>query len=166
MALTKKSETITLVGSIEIPAAGTYTQDTINVPLSVTQQQVFVVQSVSFDCQNTEAITATDTGMFLQLTSTTQTGNIFQDNLNFMSGYDQQIITDGAAFMQYIDSENPSRSDLGGEPIGILFTDNLFFGGSSVNQTINHFARVRVTGYYAKADTATYVAGVASENSQ
>ena len=166
MGLTKKSEMITLVGSLEVPAAGTYTEDTINVPLSVTQQQVFVIQSVAFDCENTEAITATDTAMFLQLTSTSQTGNIQLNNLNFMAGYDQQIITDGAAFMQYIDSENPSRADLGGEPIGILFTDNLFFGASSTNQTTAHNARVRVVGYYAKADTATYVAGVASENSQ
>jgi len=166
MGLTKKSELITLVGSLEVPAAGTFTQDTINVPLSVTAQQVFVIQSVSFDCQNTEAIPATATSMFLQLASTTQTANIFQDNLNYLAGYDQQIITDGAVFQQYIDSENPSRSDLGGEPIGILFTDNLFFGASSVNQTAAKFCRIRVTGYYAKADTATYVAGVASENSQ
>ena len=166
MALTKKTEIITLVGSLEVPIAGTFTQDTINVPLSVTAQQVFVIQSVSFDCENTEAIPATATGMFLQLTSSTQTANINLNNLQYLAGYDQQIITDGAVFQQYIDSENPSRSDLGGDPIGILFTDNLFFGASSAGQLTAHNARVRVTGFFAKADTATYIAGVASENSQ
>jgi len=166
MALKQTSETITLVGSLEVPAAGTFTQDTINVPLSVQQQQVFVIQSVAFDCENTEVITGTPTAMFLQLTSSSASGSLTLNNLNFLAGYDQQIITDGATFMQYIDSENPSRSDLGGEPIGILFTDNLFLGASSTGQATAHNARVRVTGYYAKADTATYVAGVASENSQ
>lgn len=166
MGLTKKSESITLVGSVLVPAAGTFTQDQINLPLSVVQQQVFVIQSVSFDCQNTEAITGTATAMHLQLTSTSQTGQIFQDNLNLFANYDQQIITDGGAYLQYIDSENPSRTDLAGHPIGILFTDNIFFGAASTNQTVDHYARVRITGYYAKADTATYVAGVASENSQ
>lgn len=166
MALTKKTEIITLVGALEVPAAGTFTQDTINVPLSVTAQQVFVIQSVSFDCENTEAIPATATGMFLQLTSSTQTANINLNNLQFLAGYDQQIITDGAVFQQYVDSENPSRADLGGEPIAILFTDNLFFGASSAGQLTAHNARIRITGYFAKADTATYIAGVASENSQ
>ena len=156
MGLTKKSESITLVGSVLVPAAGTFTQDQINLPLSVVQQQVFVIQ----------AITGTATAMHLQLTSTNQTGLIYQDNLNLFANYDQQIITDGGAYLQYIDSENPSRTDLAGHAIGILFTDNIFFGAASTNQTTDHYARVRITGYYAKADTATYVAGVASENSQ
>lgn len=164
MAFKKTSSEIQISSGLTETAAGTFTQLEIDLSLSPLDNEVFVVTAVDLDLQAPDAVPATDTDVTAYVSSTSQTATVGIDNSNVITSSRKDIRAGGFAdggvgFSQQ--SLTAPVGDLG--YIGIIATNNFYLGVQGNNNLLAKRANVRVYGYRARADAATYAALVQSE---
>lgn len=165
MALKKTSETLVIGASVSEQVAGTLAQTQVNLSLDPLNNEIFVVQAVNMDPQEPECIPATTTrvGMSLSSTSRTTLGGLGDSNVLAVARNTIQQgagTVDGAAFSR---SASETYQADGIMYIGLVATDDFFIQIEGANNANVKSGSVKVYGYRAKADSATYAALVQSE---
>ena len=164
MALKKSSELITVGARVTETAANTFTQATVDLQLNPLDQEVFVVQAIDMNVAPPDAIAATNTTTLAFLTSTSQTAlPQFNDSV-VLAAKELTIraagfVDGGVAFDTGIAETPPSQLDY----IGIISTNDFFLQIEGTNNAVAKSMAVKVYGYRARADAATYAALVQSE---
>ena len=126
----------------------------------------WVDPSMSFDLNPAapDAVAATDTAMTAQLTSTTQTDIVSLSNTNCLAVSERVIkaagFVDGGVPFSHFSGETPT-GDV--DYIGLIATNNFFFGIKGSGNLAAKGASGRMWGYRARADASTYAALVQSE---
>jgi len=164
MTLKRSSSTI-VIGARTVEAApNTFTQSSVDLQLNPLDNEVFVVQAINLDAQAPDAIAATDTAVSFAMTTTSQTAFPTLSSSNCLALASREIraagyLDGGVGFEQTSLETPPSMLDY----IGIISTNDFFLqiqGGGNLTPKIGN---VKVYGYRAKADAATYAALVQSE---
>ena len=164
MAMKRSSSTIVIGARVVESAPNTYTQASVDLQLNPLDNEVFVVQAVNLDAQAPDALAGTDTAVGLSLTTTSQTAFPTLSSSNCLALASREIraagfVDGGVSFEQTSLETPPAMLDY----IGIIATNDFFLqiqGGANVAPKIGN---VKVYGYRAKADAATYAALVQSE---
>ena len=165
MAIKKTSETLIIGASVTESAANTLTQTQVNLSLDPLNNEVFVIQAVNMDPQAPECIAGTSTrvGMSLSSTSRTTLGGLGDSNVLAVARNQIQQgagTIDGAAFSR---AANETYQAEGIMYVGLVATDDFFIQIEGANNAAAKSGSVKVYGYRAKADSATYAALVQSE---
>ena len=164
MALKKTSSTIVIGASVLESAANTYTQAQVDLQLNPLDNEVFVVQAINIDTSFPDAIAATDTQVTMAVTTTSQaTIGLLQSSSTLahkrMGVRAAGFADGGVGFTESAGETPPSQlSD-----IGIIATNDFFLGIVGSGNTAAKTGAVKMYGYRAKADAATYAALVQSE---
>lgn len=164
MALKKSSELITVGARVTESAANTFTQATVDLQLNPLDQEVFVVQAIDMNVSPPDAIAGVDTTTLAYLTTTSQSA-LPRFNDSFVLGAKELTIRasgfvdGGVSFDTGIAETPPSQLDY----IGIISTNDFFLQIQGTNNAVPKVMAVKVYGYRAKADAATYAALVQSE---
>lgn len=164
MALKKSSETIVIGARVVESAANTFTQQSVDLQLNPLDNEVFIVQAINLDASAPDAVAATDTSVRLALTTTSQTSMPNLASSNTLALASREIRAAGypgagVGFEQRSMETPPAMLDY----VGIISTNDFFLqiqGGANLAAKIGN---VKVYGYRAKADAATYAALVQSE---
>lgn len=164
MALKKSSETIVIGARVVESAANTFTEQSVDLQLNPLDNEVFIVQAINLDASAPDAIAATDTSVRLALTTTSQTSMPTLSSSNTLALASREIRAAGypgagVGFEQRSMETPPAMLDY----VGIISTNDFFLqiqGGANLAAKIGN---VKVYGYRAKADAATYAALVQSE---
>lgn len=169
MALKKTSETI-MIGATT-PEFGPFGQSSVDLQLNPLDNEVFVVQAIEFDFAGTVADTdfqpSVNDKVATMLVSVSTTSRTTVGDLN-----DSNVLAAAHLAVSTLAS-NPSGFDFQQKPdtaaaildyIGIIATADFFIQTNTINlaDTLNA-SSLRVYGYRAKADAATYAALVQSE---
>ena len=164
MAFKQTSSVITVSASLAETAPNTFIQQEVDLSLSPLDNEVFVVLAVDVSPQPPEAIAATDTNTACSVSTTSRTavGSIGDNNV---LGAGESTIkaagfVDGGVAFQHFSGETPTANL---DYIGIIATNNFFIQLEGTGNTLGRRASVRVWGYRARADAATYAALVQSE---
>lgn len=164
MGFKATSSVITISNRITESAANTFTQLEVDLQLSPLDNEVFVVLALDVSPQPPEAVLATDTstGVSVSTTSRTALGTIGDNNI---LGFGESAIraagfADGGVGLQQFSGETPTATL---DYIGIIATNNFFIQIQGNGNTSARTGSVRMWGYRAKADAATYAALVQSE---
>ena len=178
MALKSTSSPITISSRIEQGAANTFQVSAIDLQLNPLDQEVFVVTGVKIDFDNLPqfdpALLAALTNSFGQCEfvvsvcknrpATMQT--ISDNNCVASATVTTQIavaaagVPSGVAIHENNPMDNPPSTL---DYIDIIATDNFFLAVDGANASGNCNADIRMFGYRARADAATYAALVQSE---
>lgn len=177
MGIKKTSETITVSSFIQQSAAGTFTTETIDLQLNPLDNEVFVVTGVKIDFLNNLPSHLGNLAGLIQLQeavalTTTRPTSIPNLSDNNCIAYGSRHVTqsnpsstpfDPLAFM--VTENGPiDTPDANMDYIGIVATSDMFLScDSSSTDDVVIQAAIRVYGYRAKADAATYAALVQSE---
>jgi hypothetical protein len=160
------SSPIQISAAIVETAANTLTSETIDLTLNVLDREVFVVTQLNIDVDAPDAVTATSTSVEATLSTTSRTSIGSIANANVLGSAARQIICGpsmtadgGLAF----DREDPLFAAISEDYLGIVATNNMFLNIVGANNNNVKQARVRVYGYRAVADAATFAALVQSE---
>jgi len=163
MGFKKTSSVITISNLTTESAANTFTENEVDLQLSPLDQEVFVILAIDIAPNPPSAVAGTDTATSVSVSSTTRTavGSIGDNNV---LGAGQSLIrsnnpTTATAF-QHFSGETPTGNL---DYIGILATNNFFIQIEGLANTVAKNTGVRLWGYRAKADAATYAALVQSE---
>jgi len=164
MALKKSSETIVIGARVVESAANTFTQASVDLQLNPLDNEVFIVQAVNLDAQAPDAVAATDTAVSFAMTTTSQTTFPRLSSSNTLALASREIRAAGypgagVAFEQSSMETPPSNLDY----IGIIATNDFFIQIQGAANLAAKIGNVKVYGYRAKADAATYAALVQSE---
>ncbi len=166
MALKKSSETVLISATISETLPNTFSSQSVTLPLSPLDREVFVVTMVNLDPDAPDSVVAlsTDVNVSLSVTARTGVGNI--SNSNVIAAARSQIICNagmtadgGIPFSR----EDPLTADPNTGWVGIIATDDFFLNIVGTNNGNPKTCRARIYGYRAKADAATYSAMVQSE---
>jgi hypothetical protein len=164
MTLKRSSSTI-VIGARTVEAGpNTFTQSSVDLQLNPLDNEVFVVQAINLDAQAPDAIAATDTAVSFAMTTTSQATFPRLSSSNCLALASREIraagyLDGGVSFEQTSLETPPAMLDY----IGIISTNDFFLqiqGGGNLTPKIGN---VKVYGYRAKADAATYAALVQSE---
>jgi len=163
MGFKKTSSVITISNLTTESAANTFTENEVDLQLSSLDQEVFVLLAIDVSPNPPDMVGGTDTATSVSVSSTTRTseGSIGDNNV---LGAGQSLIrsdapTNGVAF-QHFSGETPTANL---DYIGILATNNFFVQIEGLGNAGAKNTGVRLWGYRAKADAATYAALVQSE---
>ena len=164
MALKKTSSEVQISAGLSESAANTFTQLEVDLSLSPLDNEVFVVTAIDLDLQAPDAIAATDTDFTAYVSTTSQTATVGIDNSNVLTSSRKDIraagfVDGGVGFDQQGMTSPPGDTGM----IGVIATNNFFLGCQGNNNAVAKRANVRVYGYRARADAATYAALVQSE---
>ena len=166
MALKKSSETIVIGARVVESAANTFTQQSVDLQLNPLDNEVFIVQAVNLDAQAPDAVDATDTAVSFAMTTTSQTSMPRLSSSNVLALASREIRAGGfappaggVAFEQSSLETPPANLDY----IGIIATNDFFIQIQGAANIAPKIGNVKVYGYRAKADAATYAALVQSE---
>ena len=163
MALKRSSSGIVIGASVTESALNTFTQATVDLQLNPLDNEVFVVQAIDLLVGRPDAVAATDTIMSGALTTTSQSSFPRFSSSSCMAQSQLEITsanaTSAVAFQTGSFESPPTNLDY----IGIISTNDFFLQVLGVNNTAPHSMDVKVYGYRAKADAATYAALVQSE---
>ena len=164
MGFKKTSDLIAVSFGNTESAPNTYTQEEIALQLDVLNNEIFVVLAVDLNPAAPDAIAATDTTTVAQVTSTSQTGIISLSNTNCLAVSERQIraagfVDSGVGFSHFAGETPTAQLDY----IGLIATNNFFFGIKGTANLAAKGASGRVWGYRARADASTYAALVQSE---
>jgi hypothetical protein len=165
MSLKKTSETLVIGASVSEAVAGTMAQTQVNLSLDPLNNEIFVIQAINMDPQAPENIAGTSTrvGMSLSSTSRATFGSLGDSNVLAVARTQIQQgagTIDGAPFQR---AANESYQAEGLKYIGLIATDDFFIQIEGSNNANTKTGSVKVYGYRAKADSATYAALVQSE---
>ena len=164
MAMKRSSSTIVIGARVVESAPNTFTQGSVDLQLNPLDNEVFVVQAVNLDAQAPDALAGQDTATAFAMTTTSQTAFPTLSSSNCLALASREIraagfVDGGVSFEQTSLETPPAMLDY----IGIIATNDFFLqiqGGANVAPKIGN---VKVYGYRAKADAATYAALVQSE---
>ena len=162
--LKSTSSPVAISSRITETALNTFTQTEIDLQLSPLDNEVFVVLAVDVSPQPPDAVAATDTSVSCSVSTTSRTnvGSVGDNNTLALgeSAIRAAGFVDGGVGFQQFSLETPT----GDVPyIGIIATNNYFIQLAGAGNLGAKTASVRVWGYRAKADSATYAALVNSE---
>jgi hypothetical protein len=164
MGFKKTSDLIAVSFGNTESAPNTYTQEEIALQLDVLNNEIFVVLAVDLNPAAPDAIAATDTAMSAQVTSTSQTGITGLGNTNLLAISERVIsaagFADGGVGFSHFSGETPAAML---DYIGLIATNNFFFGLKGNANNVAKSGSGRVWGYRARADASTYAALVQSE---
>lgn len=164
MGFKKTSETIAISFGNTESAPNTYTQEEISLQLDVLNNEIFVVLAIDLNPAAPDAIAAVDTAMTAQVSSTSQAGIVSLANTNVLAVSERVIkaagFVDGGVGFSHFSGETPT-GDV--DYIGLIATNNFFFGIKGSNNAAALGASGRLWGYRARADASTYAALVNSE---
>lgn len=172
MALKKTSETIQI--STHLPQSGVdaFTQKVVDLQLNPLDNEVFVVTAVRIDlgkiAPDTAAATYTPGYLVASVTTTSQTDAVNIDSNAALATAAKRwsFGLDGAgnpfAMIAFEDSPN-DVPDTNLDYVGIISTNDFYVQINSDRMLLTSDAWVRVYGYRARADAATYAALVQSE---
>ncbi len=164
MALKQTSEIITIGARVVESAANTFTQASVDLQLNPLDQEVFVVQAIDYNVSPPDAIAATNTSVVGYLTTTSRTAlPQFNDSV-VLAAKELSIralgfVDGGVSFDTGTAESPPSQLPY----IGIISTNDFFLQIQGSNNAGAKTAAVKVYGYRARADAATYAALVQSE---
>jgi hypothetical protein len=164
MSFKKTSDTIAISFGNTESAPNTYTQEEIALQLDVLNNEIFVVLAIDLNPAAPDAVAATDTAMTAQVSSTSQTGIVSLSNTNCLAISERVVkaagFVDGGVGFSHFSGETPT-GDV--DYIGLIATNNFFFGIKGSANLAAKGASGRMWGYRARADASTYAALVQSE---
>lgn len=164
MALKKTSEVITISGDVTETAANTFTELTVDLPLSPLDNEVFIVLAADMDVNSPDAIAGTNTAIQASLSTTSRTsvGGLGDSNAFAVTSRDIQAdgFADGGVGFMKLSPETPQASL---DYIAIISTDDCFCQIDGTNNNNPKKVNFKLYGYRARADAATYAALVQSE---
>ena len=164
MAMKRSSSTIVIGARVVESAPNTFTQASVDLQLNPLDNEVFVVQAINLDAQAPDGLAGQDTATAFAMTTTSQAGFPTLSSSNCLALASREIraagfVDGGVGFEQTSLETPPAMLDY----IGIISTNDFFLqiqGGGNITPKIGN---VKVYGYRAKADAATYAALVQSE---
>ena len=164
--LKETSSPIQISSRLVESAANTYTTQEIDLTLNALDNEVFVVTQLNIDVDEPDSIAATSTISLAALSTTQRTtmGTIADSNV--LGAAKRSIVCNAGMTADGgipFDREDPIFAALEQDYLGIVATNNMFLAVQGVNNGNAKAVRVRVYGYRAKADAATYAALVQSE---
>lgn len=163
--LKQTSGQIVISQSVQESAPATFTQETVDLQLNVLDREVFVVTALDIDVGSPNALAGVDTSMQCSVSNTSRTTIGTIGDSNVIGSALSQIraagfVDGGVGFMQQ-HPEAPTGSDL--EYIAIISTNDFFVQVEGVGNIAAQTCRVRLWGYRATADAATFAALTQSE---
>ena len=164
MALKRSSSTIVIGASVLESAANTYTQERVDLQLNPLDNEVFVVEAINMDTSFPDGIAGTDTQVTMAVTTTDQSTIGLLANSSTMARKASGIRAAGfadaaAAFSESAGETPPSQLDY----VAIISTNDFFLGIVGSGNVVAKSGAIKMYGYRAKADSATYAALVQSE---
>lgn len=164
MGFKRTSEPLAISFGLSETAANTYTEEEIALQLDVLNNEVFVVLAIDLNVAPPDAVAGADSSMSAQVASTSQTGIGNLSVTNIMAVTERTIraagFADAGVPFSHFSGETPT-ADL--DYIGIIATNNFFFGLRGVGNGAAKSGSGRLWGYRARADATTYAALVQSE---
>ena len=164
MTMKRTSSDIQISSRAAQTALNTFNQIEVDLSLSPLDNEIFVVTGLDLDTSPPDAVAGVDTDCQSYVSTTSQTGAVGIDSVNVLGANRLNIkaagFADGGVGFTQRGGVAPT-GDLG--IIGYIATNNFFVGIDSTNCTTLQSANVRVYGYRARADAATYAALVQSE---
>lgn len=166
MGFKQTSSTISVSNRVESANGVDFTQLELDLPLDTLNNEIFVVLAIDFALSPPDAIAAVDTATQCQLSTTSQTQITGLENSNVLARGENAI--QAAAFgapgsgvgFTHMSNDTPT-GDL--DYMGIIATPNCYLAVAGTNNTNPKSVAMRMWGYRAKADAATYAALVQSE---
>lgn len=162
--LKQSSSTIVIGARVVESGPNTFTQASVDLQLNPLDNEVFVVQAINLDVAAPDAIAATDTGVRMALTTTSQTAFPTLASSNCLALASREIraagYVDGGVGFEQSSMETPPT---GLDYIGIIATNDFFLqvlGGANGAAKIGN---AKVYGYRATASSSIYAAVVQSE---
>ena len=164
MALKRSSSTIVIGARVNESAANTFTEASVDLQLNPLDNEVFVVQAINLDAGSPDALSGIDTAVTGTLTTTSQATLPTLDSSNVLGKAEKVIraagfVDGGVSFQENSMETPPSMLD----HIGIISTNDFFLQIQGSGNGAAKTMAVKVYGYRAKADAATYAALVQSE---
>jgi len=164
MGFKRTSEPLAISFGLSESGANTYTQEEIALQLDVLNNEVFVVLAIDLNVAPPDSAAGADTAMSAQVSSTSQAGIGNLSVTNIMAVTERTIraagFVDGGVAFSHFSGETPT-ADL--DYIGIIATNNFFFGLAGTGNGGAKSGSGRLWGYRARADATTYAALVQSE---
>jgi len=163
MGFKKTSSIVTISNRTTESALNTFTQGEVDLQLSPLDNEIFVILAIDVSPQPPDMVAGTDssTTASVSTTSRTSVGSIGDNNV---LGFGETAIRsdapgNGVGFQQFSGETPTANLDY----IGILATNNFFVQIQGAGNLGAKVGSVRLWGYRAKADAATYAALVQSE---
>lgn len=164
MGFKKTSDLIAVSFDISESAPNTYTQEEIALQLDVLNNEIFVVLAVDLNCAPPDAQAGVDSATSAQVSSTTQANISNLGSTNILAVTERTIraagFVDSGVGFSHFSGETPTAML---DYIGLIATNNFFFGIAGNANLAAKTASGRVWGYRARADASTYAALVQSE---
>lgn len=166
-AYTITSDPFYVGGRVVQTAADTYTELEISLPLDSLNQEGIIVHAVYFSGDEPELV-AGKSIISTQVTSTSKTAIVGANDANLLSLQQKYIVGGGAEFsgphiVDVIASNEPYQES---DNLGLVATDNLFFGINSNGQAGVKAGNVRVVCSRIKLTASAYAALVTNELNQ
>jgi hypothetical protein len=164
MALKRTSSDIQISSNVTQTIIDTFAQAEVDLSLSPLDNEVFVVTAVDIDTIPPDFVAGLNTQVKAYVSTTSQTAAIGINNSNVLSAQRLSIqaagsVDSGVGFDQ-LGGTTPTGDLMN---IGLIATNNFFIGVDSTNCLALKGTNVRLYGYRARADAATYAALVQSE---
>jgi len=164
MAFKKTSSVVTISTLAQESAANTFTEQEIDLQLSALDNEIFVVLAVDLAPNPPDAVAGADTATSVSVSTTSRptVGSVGDTNV---LGAGQSLIRaagfvdSGVGFQQFSGETPTALLDY----IGIIATNNFFIQIEGLGNAGAKNSGVRLWGYRARADAATYAALVQSE---
>ena len=159
MSFKKTSSTVVISVDALESAANTFTETEHDLQLSALDQEIFVVLALDIAPAPPDAIAGVDTSTSVSLSTTSRTavGNIGDNNV--LGASESAIraagLVDGGVGFQQLATEAPAGMV---DYIGIIATSQFFTQIEGAGNAAAKSAGVRIWGYRARADAATYSA--------
>lgn len=166
MGFKKTSGIIAVSNRVESGTGNTFTQLELDLPLDTLNNEIFVVLAIDFALSPPDALSGLDTATQCQLSTTNQTGITGLEHSNILARGENAIqaagFGTGAAGVGFTHMSNDTPTgDL--DWMGIIATPNCYLAVDGYNNIAPKSVAMRMWGYRAKADAATYAALVQSE---
>ena len=165
MAIKQITSLVNIGGTVTESAANTFTEAVIGINLSPVDRQVFVITDVSFTSSEPQQVPATSTFVKYQVTKVSQTSMLGASSPDLISASSKFLFAGAGEFSWAETDFGGTQASTGGrnDYLMILATEDAFISVLGDNNTAARSAQVRVTGYFATADSSTYQALVLSE---
>ena len=180
MGLKKTSSTITISTKVSQAVPNAFETNALDLQLNALDQEVFVVEAIKIDFMSPLPFTgifvagvhtardeiAITTTRPLSMPSLANSNCLAYSNRLTMAGVTDPVapaVTNRLSAFSVLEQGPADTPDTNLDYIGIIATSDVFLSVDSANSTSNTDATVRMYGYRAKADAATYAALVQSE---
>ena len=168
MGFKQTSGIISVSNRVEQPGIDDFGQLELDLPLDTLNNEIFVVLAIDFALSPSDVDeTGNNSATLCQLSTTSQTAITGIENSNVLARGENAVscsITGagilGVAPFTHMSNDTPT-GDL--DYMGIIATPNCYLAVDSSNQATVKSVAMRMWGYRAKADAATYAALVQSE---